>query len=289
MEVAVLGLGAMGSRIAQRLLDAGHDVVVWNRSPGKAAELIELGAVQAASPAEAAGRAEAVLTMLADPAALREVTEGPEGIAAGADGNTTLIEMSTVGGDAVARLAAALPPDVGLLDAPVFGSLPEADSGTLTILVGGPPELFARWAPILSALGTPMHIGPLGTGAAAKLVVNTALFGALGVLGEALALARGLGLSDERAFEVLAASPVASQAERRRPAIESGDYPPRFALSLALKDADLVAQAARTAGLDLRVTAAARTWLEDAAVGGWGERDYSAVLARILEARAGDD
>ncbi|HYY76707.1 MAG TPA: NAD(P)-dependent oxidoreductase [Gaiellaceae bacterium] len=283
--VAVVGLGGMGSRIASRLLDAGHDVVVWNRTPEKADELVARGAAQAATPAEATGRAEAVITMVADPAALRAVVEGPDGIAAGAGGDTTVIEMSTVGPKAVAELATKLPPGTGLLDAPVLGSLSEAESGSLAVFVGGPEELVARWTPLLGALGAPIHVGPLGTGAAAKLVANTTLFGTLGVLGEALALADRLGLSRGAAFAVLASTPLAAQAERRRPALESGEYPLRFALSLALKDANLILEAGEAAGVELRVVDAARRWIAEADEAGWGDRDYSALLAWISDPR----
>ncbi|HWM13185.1 MAG TPA: NAD(P)-dependent oxidoreductase [Gaiellaceae bacterium] len=281
--VAVIGLGGMGSRIARRFLGAGHDVVVWNRSPAKADELAALGASPAGSPAEAAGRSEAVVTMLSDPAALAAVSEGPAGIADGAGAATTVIEMSTVGPAAVARLASTLGPGTGMLDAPVLGSLSEAESGSLRIFVGGPAELVERWAPLLAALGSPLHVGPLGAGAAAKLVANTTLLGTLGVLGEALALADGLGLSRAAAFEVLARTPLAAQAERRRPAIESGEFPTRFSLALARKDADLIAAAAEDAGVDLRLAEAARAWLVAAEAAGLAEQDYSAVLEWILE------
>ena len=276
-SVTFVGLGGMGSRMAGRLLEAGHDLTVWNRTAAKAEPLVTLGAAAAASPAEAAASSEVVLTMVADPDALRAVTEGPDGVCAGLAPGATLVEMSTVGPAAVARLASTLPPEVGLLDAPVLGSLSEAESGTLSIFVGGEPDVFERRRELLAELGTPIHVGPSGSGAAAKLVANTTLFGAIGVLGEALALAQALGLSRENAFEVLATTPLAAQAERHRPAIESGEFPPRFPLRLARKDADLIAEQ----GLDLRLTEAARSWLAEAGDGG---QDYSAVLLRILEA-----
>lgn len=280
--VAVIGLGAMGSRIAVRLLEAGHDVVVWNRTAAKAEPLLARGATAVASPADAARRTEAVLTMVADPGALEAVTEGPDGIAAGRGEGTTVIEMSTVGPAAVARLADALPPAAGLLDAPVLGSVSEAEAGSLSLFVGGPEELVERWTPLLSALGTPIHVGPLGAGAAAKLVANTTLLGTLGVLGEALALAQGLGLLRDAAFEVLAATPLATQAERRRPAVEAGEFPRRFSLALARKDAELIVEAAADAGVDVRLLAGAASWFRDADEESWGEEDYSAILARIV-------
>jgi 3-hydroxyisobutyrate dehydrogenase len=280
--LAVVGLGGMGSRIARRLLDAGYPVLVWNRTAARAEEIE--GAVMSDSPAEAARRADAVLTMVADPAALRDVTEGSEGLAAGVDGSTTVIEMSTVGPAAISRLAEALP-EGRLLDAPVLGSLLEAEAGDLRIFVGGPAALVEEWTPLLSVLGSPLHVGPLGAGAAAKLVANSVLFGTLGVLGEALALADGLGLDRDIAFEILSSSPLAAQADRRRASIESGEYPRRFSLSLALKDADLVAEAASTSGVDLRLAAAVLSWLRDAEEAGLGDEDYSAVLAWILRPR----
>ena len=280
--VGFVGLGAMGSRMARRLLHAEHELVVWNRTPEKMAPLVDLGAVAAATPAETAERSDIVLTMVADPVALRAVTEGPSGVAAGTSTSATLIEMSTVGPDAIARLESILPQGTGLLDAPVLGSLAEAASGSLRIFVGGPRALVERWTPLLSTLGNPMHVGPLGSGAAAKLVANLTLLGALGVLGEALALAQALGLPRDTAFDVLSATPLEAQAKRRRPAIEGNDFPPRFSLSLARKDADLMAEAAAETGVDLRVVAAVRRWLGDAEDASWGNRDYSAVLAWIM-------
>jgi 3-hydroxyisobutyrate dehydrogenase-like beta-hydroxyacid dehydrogenase len=221
-----------------------------------------------------------VLTMVADPQALRDVVEGPDGLAAGATGATTVIQMSTVGAAATSRLQRALPEGAGLLDAPVLGSLPEAEGGSLQIFTSGPQALVEQWTPLLSALGAVIPVGPVGAGTAAKLVANASLFGVLGVLGEALALGERLGLERAVAFDVLAATPLAAQAERRRPAVESGEYPPRFALSLARKDADLILEAA--AGVDLRLLEAIRSWLTDAEADGAGDEDYAAVLARIL-------
>jgi 3-hydroxyisobutyrate dehydrogenase-like beta-hydroxyacid dehydrogenase len=215
----------------------------------------------------------------------RHAGEGPNGIAAAVGDTLTVIEMSTVGPAAIERLRRLLPEGTGVLDAPVLGSLTEVEAGKLKIFVGGPEPLAKRWTPLLSALGDPVHVGPLGAGAAAKLVANSTLFGVLATLGEALALAQGLGLARDKTFEVLATTPIAPQAERRRPAIESGEFPHRFALSLGLKDLDLIAEAAAEAGVDVRVAAAARAWFAEAEAAGWGERDYSAVLAWMLGAR----
>jgi 3-hydroxyisobutyrate dehydrogenase/2-hydroxy-3-oxopropionate reductase len=280
--VGVVGLGAMGSRIARRLGDAGHELVVWNRDPAKAESLVAAGALAAATPADAARRAEAVITMVADPRALVDVTEGTDGVVGGLREGATLIQMSTVGPDSTSRLAALLPAEA-LLDSPVLGSVAEVESGTLSVFLGGAPEPVEHWLPVLSTLGTVFHLGPVGAGTAAKLVANTTLVGVIGILGEALALAERLGLSRDAAFEVLGKTALAGQAERRRSAVESGEYPPRFALYLARKDADLILEEAAKTGLELRLTKAADEWLADAENAGLGDKDYSAVLARILD------
>jgi 3-hydroxyisobutyrate dehydrogenase-like beta-hydroxyacid dehydrogenase len=268
-RVAVIGLGGMGSRIARRLLDAGHELTLWNRTSEKAEAL---GAPLAASPAEAASEADVVITMVADPPALAAVTEGAEGVAAGADEGTTVIEMSTVGPAAIEQLRSVLRAD--LLDAPVLGSLSEVESGTLSIFVGGDEAVFEHHRQLLEGLGKPLYVGPSGSGAAAKLVANSTLITMIGAVGEALALADALGLPREKAFEILGTTALAAQAERRRPALESHEYPPRFPLRLARKDADLIHEL----GLDLRLTEAGRSWLAEA---GDGDQDYSAVLERI--------
>jgi 3-hydroxyisobutyrate dehydrogenase/2-hydroxy-3-oxopropionate reductase len=275
----------MGSRIARRLSGAGHDLVVWNRDRSKAEPLAIAGALVGETPADVARRVEAVITMVSDPRALADVTEGPDGAVAGIGDGATLIQMSTVGPAATTRLASLLPAD-SLLDSPVLGSISEVEAGTLNIFVGGQPELVERWRPLLSALGTALRVGGVGAGTAAKLVANTTLVGVIGVLGEALALGDALGLSRTASFAVLGKTALAEQAERRRPAIESRDYPPRFALSLARKDADLIVDAAEEKGLDLRLANAARDWLAEAEDAGLGTSDYSAVLARMLD-RAG--
>ena len=278
--VAVIGLGGMGSRMARRLLDSGHELVVWNRTMEKAQPLVELGAIAAESPADAARRAEAVIIMVTDPVALQEVIEGPDGVAAGASEATTVIQMSTVSPAATSRLQTVLEPTgAGLLDSPVLGSLTEVASGTLKVFAGGPDELVERWLPLVSVLGSVIRVGPIGAGTAAKLVANSTLLGILGVLGEALAVAQQLGLPREVTFEVLAATPIAAQAKRRRPAIESGEFPPRYALHLALKDANLILEAS---GTELRVIEAVRECLAEANEASWGDKDYSALLAWML-------
>ena len=273
----------MGARIAGRFVDAGHRLVVWNRTAERAAPLVARGAERAATPADAARAAEALIVMVSDPAALAEVAEGSDGIVAGAGRGLTVVQMSTVDPAAVSRLASMLPRSVGLLDAPVLGSTDAVEAGSLILFVGGPDELFARCSPLLSVLGTPVHVGPLGAGTAAKLVANATLLNTLGILGEALALADRVGLPRDVAFEILSHTPLAAQAERRRAAIENEDYPTRFAVALARKDAELILGAA--AGAKLPLTSATAEWLRNADDAGLGDADYTALLAWILRTR----
>ena len=279
MRVAVVGLGGMGSRIAGRLLAAGHELVVWNRSPERMTPLVERGATPAQSPRDAADGAEVVITMVTDPDALQAVTEGDDGIAAGARPGLILVEMSTVGPAAIARLASALPERADLVDAPVLGSLNEVESGSLSIFAGGSDEAVERVTPLLANLGTVLRVGPTGSGARAKLVANATLVGVIAVIGEAIALGRELGLDDETIGNVLGRTALAEQAQRRLRAIGSNDYMPRFSLSLARKDADLIHDVTGR----LRAIEAARSWLADAESEGNGALDYSAVLATILK------
>lgn len=279
--VAFCGLGRMGEPMARRLKGADHELVVWNRTPGRAAGLVDAGARLATTPAEAADDADAVVTMLSTPDALEQVVFGDAGVAAGLSGGTTLIEMSTVGPDVVRDLADRVPDGVDVLDAPVLGSVPQATDGSLEVFVGGAPEVFERWRPLLELMGRPLHFGPLGSGAAMKLVANSTLGTLMSALGEALALADGLGLDQAMVLDALSESPIGTTTKGKRGRVESGEYPPNFTLALAAKDLRLVGEAAQRIGLDAKVAIAARAHFEAADDAGLGALDYSAVIAHI--------
>jgi 3-hydroxyisobutyrate dehydrogenase len=286
--VAVLGLGSMGSRIARRVLDAGHRTIVWNRTIGKTAALAERGALTVATPAEAAAQAEVVVTMLADADALLAVARGPNGIAAGVH-DSLVIDMSTVGPDAVTKLRSLLPANTAVVDAPVLGSVAEAEAGALVIYMGGSPIDTERALPLLSLLGKPVHVGPLGSGAAAKLIANLALFGVVSLLGESIALGHALGLPRDAVWNVLGTTPLGPQAERRRASIDRRAFPRRFALALADKDSRLIATSALASDLRLHLGRAVCAWFDEAAAAGLGAEDYTAVLAHITDQKRRDD
>ena len=277
--IAFLGLGAMGVPMAERLIEAGEEVTVWNRTPERAERFAGRARV-AATPAEAAAGADAVVTMLAAPDAVEAVVLD-QGTAAAMRPGATLVEMSTIGPDALAGLASELPDGIELIDAPVLGSVPNATDGTLKVMVGASDEQFERWQPTLSALGTPIHVGPRGAGAAMKLVVNSTLAGQIAVLGEALLLADRLGLEQEPVAEVLLGSPIGPALSRKLDAVRSGSFPPSFKLELMSKDVRLFLDAAEKRGVDPRVAVAVAAWLDDAESEGMGALDYSALIAAI--------
>jgi 3-hydroxyisobutyrate dehydrogenase-like beta-hydroxyacid dehydrogenase len=257
--------------------------MVWNRSPAKVEPLVDLGAETRPSPAETVAGRDVIITMLSDRRALEDVLFGPAGAMESMRGDELLIEMSTVGPDTIQRVEARLPRGVTLVDAPVRGSVPQATDGSLTILVGADEDTFTRVADLLEPVGTCLHVGPQGAGAAMKLVVNLTLGTTLTLLGEALALSRALGLDPVTTWDVLEASPIGHIAKGKRSKIEGNSYDPMFSLDLASKDLELVRAAAEQAGLELKLTEACRAWFEEAQRNGWGDRDFTSIVAAIRD------
>ena len=280
-RIAFIGLGQMGAPMARRLVEAGHEVAVWNRTASKAQPLLDAGARGATSPRDAAAGAEAIITMLADPEALDAVLFGDDGAAGAMGPGVTLIEMSTVGPDSIRDVGGRLARGVELVDAPVLGTVPQATDGSLKIFVGATDTQFERWRPLFEAMGTPFHLGARGAGAAMKLVANSTLGALQATLGEALALADALDLPEDAVLDVLADSPIGVTVKNKRRFIDSGSYPPNFKLRLAAKDMRLVTETAERRGLRPRVGIAAREWFEDAAEADFGDLDYSAVIAHV--------
>jgi 3-hydroxyisobutyrate dehydrogenase-like beta-hydroxyacid dehydrogenase len=260
-KIAFLGIGNMGTPMALRLLNAGHDVTVWNRSAPRTAPFAQAGAGIAASPADAANGVEFVITMLANPDAVEHVLFGP---------------------DAFRSAAARLPDGVATVDAPVRGSTPEATDGRLQVYVGAGDEEYARVRPVLEVLGDVHHVGAPGAGAAMKLVVNTTLVASMVAAGEALALSDVLGLDRTSVLDMLADSPIGSTVRAKRANVEAGRYPPNFKLSLAAKDMRLAVEAADHAGTSLKTARTVRRWLDEAVDNGAADLDFSAVVATIL-------
>ena len=274
-HIAVLGLGAMGARMATRLIAAGHDVCVYNRTAERAAPLQQLGARIARSPRDAAEQADIVIAMVTDDAASRALWLDKETGALAALGTGALaIESSTLTPAWVSDLAAAAAArGVGFLDAPVAGSRPQAEAGQLIYLVGGAAPDLERAKPVLAVLGGAIHhVGPVGQGTAMKLAVN-AFFGVqVAAMGEVLGLLRRAGVATDAAAEILGALPVTSPALKGIAGLMAArNFAPLFPIDLVAKDFHYIAAAAQAAGADLPVAAAAGdvfTRAKDAGLGG---------------------
>jgi 3-hydroxyisobutyrate dehydrogenase len=237
-KIAFLGLGHMGAAMARRLLAAGFPLTVWNRTAEKAEPLVAEGATLAASPAEAVRDADVVITMLANPAVLDAVAGA---IAPELRRGTTWVEMSTVGPDVVKELAARLGQGVTFVDAPVAGSTDKAAAGQLGILAGGEVTGVGH---VLVHLGTVTRTGPVGSGAALKLVVNTAVLGGVALVAESMALADKLGIEESVARAALANGPLGGAVGR---AFAEDVH---FATALAAKDVALATKVAELPVLD---------------------------------------
>ncbi|MEU6023006.1 NAD(P)-dependent oxidoreductase [Micromonospora sp. NPDC047134] len=281
-RIALLGLGRMGSQMALRLLDEGHQLTLWNRS-GVPDVLQGTEATAAPTPSEAARGAEIVITMLTDGAAVTDVLFGSHGAVNGLSPEAVLVDMSTIGPAAVAELRARLAPQLRFIDAPVQGSTPKARAGELVILAGGAPVDVDHCRPALESLGKLRHVGALGAGASAKLVVNLALGSSFVVLGEALRLSDHLDLDAEMMLDVLTGTAVGSLVPRLRARLSNPDAPTQFSVGLAAKDLRLVGA---TGALDDGAVAGAERMLTAAADAGYGEMDIT-VLPAFL--RGGKD
>lgn len=279
-RLAFLGLGAMGAPMAARLIDAGHDVTVWNRTRERA-EAIKGAARVADSPADAAAGVEAAITMLATPDVVREVLLGPEGAAGALGPGATVIDMSTIGPDHAIALAGDMPDGAAFIDVPVMGGVKDAVDGTLTLYFGSDEAAFVRWSEVLAPLGRPVHLGPIGAGQAMKLVANSTLAGLMSLTGEALALGDRFGLDDEHVLAALLDSPIGPAVKRKLDKIESDHYTASFKLALMRKDMGLVTAAAKRRDATIPLVEAAAGWIALAHQDGLGDLDYSAVVAEI--------
>jgi 3-hydroxyisobutyrate dehydrogenase-like beta-hydroxyacid dehydrogenase len=292
VRLGFIGLGAMGGRMAGRLLAAGYDLTVYNRTRDRTRPLQQSGAKVADTPRALAAEADVVLSSLADDAALEEVMSGPEGALASARPGTAFIDLSTVSPGASGHLHdAGLAKGLAVLDAPVSGSTLQAEQGQLVIFVGGAEEVYHRCEPILAALGREAaYMGPAGAGTAMKLCVNALLGLGLQALAEAIALGLKSGLPRERFLEVLGDTAVLSPSQKSKlENARKGEYPATFPLRLMFKDFSLIEQRALALSVPMPLTAAAAqvTAAEHAReTAAQGDEDFSVVI-RTMQQMAG--
>jgi 3-hydroxyisobutyrate dehydrogenase-like beta-hydroxyacid dehydrogenase len=276
-------MGIMGSRMARNLRAAGFDVVVWNRTRAKAEEL---GEPIADTPKAAADGAGVVITMVVDAPQVEEVMFGENGAAEGLSDGGLVVDMSTIPPSAVTDIAAKLAErGIGFVDAPVTGSKPRAEDGTLTIMAGGSADDFARAKPLFEAMGQLIvHCGPSGHGAMVKLLNNALAAINAAALAEAIDLAERYGLDTGRLVQVMSAGSAKSTMLdlKAQPMIER-DYDPLFRLAHMLKDVRHCLTEAQALGEDFDLAADAEALYAAADQAGYGEQDFAAVFEAVRQ------
>jgi 3-hydroxyisobutyrate dehydrogenase len=266
--------------MATRLIAAGFEVRIWNRSPQRVLPLVEAGAVRTSSPAEAATGADVLVTMLPDGPAVEAVMRGPEGALEAASKGAIWLQMSSVGlewSDRLGELVADS--ELTFVDAPVSGSVGPAATGTLLVLASGPGDIQDAVAPVLGAMSRKtLWLGAAGAGSRAKLVLNNWLVDLVESIAETLRFSEVLGLDPQVIVDILEEAPIGSPyAVAKARQMLAGNFGPSFALKHAVKDADLSMAAARTAGISLGVTNSFIDTWHRAVTSGSGEQDLAVV------------
>ncbi len=287
-RIGFLGLGTMGAAMAANLARAGFAVTVWNRTPGRAPELDDLGVARAATPAQAAQATDAVVVCVSDTPDVEGVLFGAEGLAGGARSGQLVIDCSTISPSATRDFATRLAErGVALVDAPVSGGSEGAQKATLTIFCGGEAAAVERARPILAAMGkTITHVGPSGAGQAVKAVNQVILAGTYLGVAEGIVLALKAGLDVEQVVGALGGGAAQSWVLANRSGrMIANDYPLGFKVALHRKDLGIALDLAREMGAELPVAELAAE-LETDLIGGGHEADDMSALARAIRARA---
>jgi 3-hydroxyisobutyrate dehydrogenase-like beta-hydroxyacid dehydrogenase len=286
-NLGYIGLGAMGGRMAARLLDKGHSVTGYNRTRSKAQWLIDRGMTWADSPREVAEAAETVFVMVTDSAALEAVALGPDGFVAGLAPGRTVIDMSTIS-PAVSREIAAQVRQAGgdMVDAPVSGSVATLEQGKLSMMVGGDAATFERVKPLLEDVGPKVtHVGGNGLAVSMKIAVNLSLAVQMLAFSEGVLLAEKSGIARRTAVEVLTNSVVASpMIQYRGPFVLGLPDEVWFSVNMMQKDVSLALEMGRELSVPLPTTAVTNEFLTAARGAGLSEKDFAALfhlLARL--------
>jgi len=288
LTIAFLGTGQMGTPMASRLIEAGFSVRVWNRSKERLEGLVQLGGIEATTPAEAASGADIVITMLPDGPTIETVIDGEDGAFTTMTRGAVWLQMGTIGIEWTARLGVrAMQAGVLFVDAPVSGSVAPATAGELLILASGPLAAQPVATRAFDAMGRDTFwLGAAGAGSRAKLILNNWLVDLVEMVVETLTITEALGLDPRMIVDILADAPIGSPyAVSKARSMLEGDFTTNFALKHAVKDAGLALDAAKSVGHELALTASLISSWRRAVDDGAGELDLSAVY-RFASAEA---
>jgi len=288
-KVAFLGLGIMGYNVSANLLKAGYPLTVYNRTPERAAGLVNAGAQRARTPRKAVADADVIMIMLSDDKAIEGVVFGPDGVLEGVRAGQVAIDLTTCMPKTSLREAAAFnAKGVEFLDAPVFGSKGESRDAGLWIVSGGKREIFDRMLPLFKVISATQHyMGENGKGTSMKLCGNLVVASQLEALGEAMTLATKAGLNAEDVLGVLHVTDFKSPIfDGVGDALARRDFSPSFYLKLMLKDANLISSFAQELNVPLPASAATREVIKTAVNRGWGDENASAMI-KVIEQMAG--
>jgi 3-hydroxyisobutyrate dehydrogenase len=287
MKVSFIGMGTMGSPMAQNVLKAGHDVTVHNRTREKEQTLAQAGAQRAASPQEAAGGAEVVITCVSDTPDVESIILGDNGVIHGAQPGTIVVDMSTISPIATRRIAEKLAQKgIKMLDAPVSGGSEGAQKATLTIMVGGEAADVDKVMPVFEAMGkTITHVGSIGAGQITKAINQIIISGTYLTLAEGLALGMKAGLDMPKIVQALSGGAASSWIlSNRADNMINNSYPLGFRIRLHYKDLRIALDTARELGVNLPATAFVEQIETGLIARGYGDEDVSAIARSIREA-----
>ena len=287
MRIGFVGLGTMGGPMVERLLEAGHDLCVHNRTRERETPLAERGARRAASPRDAASGADVLVTMVSDTPDMEQVLFGDGGAAAGLAAGSVLVDMSTISPRATRSMAERLAEaGVAMLDAPVSGGSEGARQGTLSIMVGGDAGTLERVRPLLDVLGsTVTHVGPSGSGQVVKAMNQVIIAGTYAAVAEGLALGLAAGVDVEAAHRAVSGGAAGSWVlTHRAQNMIQNTYPLGFRVRLHRKDLGIALESAREAGVPLPIAAYVEQLETGLVTRGHGDEDVSAIARAVREA-----
>ena len=283
MKIGFIGLGIMGSRMATNLQKAGHDLIVHNRTKSKADDLLANGATWADSPASVAQEVDVLFTMLAHPNAVEDVMLDDNGALAHLDEGSLWVDCSTVNPSFSKRMAqVATNHHIRFIDAPVAGSLTQAQNAELIFIVGANANDLEDVRPLMEVMGSGInHVGGHGMGASFKMVVNMLLGTSMAAFSEAIALGQSLGIAEEKLLTLSGSAVVPPYMQGKRTKIDSNTYDADFPLQWMHKDLNLFTTTAYETGVSSMMASIARELFSQAIQAGYGEKDFSAIYAHM--------